>query len=273
MSINLGFMQGRLVNTEKKGRIQYFPHKNWQKEFEIANNINLKIIEWTINSENLKKNPLYNGDINKLKKIVKKFNVKVPSITLDYFMQKPLFKKKEKKNKKEIYKNLKRIINNGNKIGIKYFIFPLVDNSSIKSYQEEKEIIKIIKKLLIYIKRNSKILFEIDYPPHKVINFIKKFKSNKIGINYDTGNSAGLNYNFEDEIKYIKYIKNIHIKDRILDGYSVRLGNGNWNYKKFFKLIKNKYKGNYILQTARSKNKKHIEEIIINKKFFENEFK
>ena len=97
MSINLGFMQGRLVNTEKKGRIQYFPHKNWQKEFEIANNINLKIIEWTINSENLKKNPLYNGDINKLKKIVKKFNVKVPSITLDYFMQKPLFKKKRKK--------------------------------------------------------------------------------------------------------------------------------------------------------------------------------
>ena len=31
---NLGFMQGRLVESEKKGRIQYFPEKNWQKEIE-----------------------------------------------------------------------------------------------------------------------------------------------------------------------------------------------------------------------------------------------
>ena len=48
---------------------------------------------------------------------------------------------------------------------------------------------------------------------------------------------------------------------------------GNWNYKKFFKLIKGKYEGNFILQTARSQKKRHVEEIIINKKFFENEYK
>ncbi len=273
MSLKLGFMQGRLVASEKKGRIQYFPDKNWIKEFEIAKNINLKIIEWTINSENLKKNPLYNGDLNQLKKIIKKYNVKVPSVTLDYFMERPLFKRKEKKNKNNIFKNLKKIINNGNKIGVKYFVFPLVDNSSIKSNSEEKEVIKITKNLLNFLKKGSQILFEIDYPPPKIVNFIKKFKSKKVGINYDTGNSAGLNFNFEDEIKYIKYIKNIHIKDRVKGGYSVRLGKGNWNYKKFFKLIKNNYKGNYILQTARSKKNKHVKEILINKTFFESEYK
>jgi sugar phosphate isomerase/epimerase len=101
---------------------------------------------------------------------------------------------------------------------------------------------------------------------------MKKFKTKKVGINYDTGNSAGLNYDFIDEIKYFKYVKNIHIKDRILNGKTIRLGKGNWDYKKFFKLIKNKYKGNFILQTARSKNNKHVEEIIINKNFFENEY-
>ena len=273
MSIKLGFMQGRLVDSEKKNKIQYFPDKNWAKEFEIANDINLKIIEWTINAENLKKNPLYNGDIHYLKKLIKKFNFKVPSVTLDYFMQKPFFKKNEKKNKTKIFNNLKKIINNGNKIGVKYFVFPLVDNSSIKSLEEEKEMIKLIKKLLNYLKKNSKILFEIDYPPTRIIEFIKKFKSKKIGINYDTGNSAGLNYDFKDEIKYVKYIKNIHIKDRILDGHTVRLGRGNWNYKKFFKLIKNNYKGNFIFQTARSKKNEHVEEILINKTFFENEYK
>ena len=75
-----------------------------------------------------------------------------------------------------------------------------------------------------------------------------------------------MNYDFKDEVKYLKYIKNIHIKDRFLNGHSVRLGNGNWDYKKFFKLIKNNYKGNFILQTARNVNKKHILEININRK-------
>ena len=116
-------------------------------------------------------------------------------------------------------------------------------------------------------------MFEIDYKPNLIINFIKNFKSKRIGINYDTGNSAGLNYNFKDEIKYLKYIKNIHIKDRLLNGGTVRLGKGNWNYKRFFKLIKNRYNGNFILQTARSKNNNDLKELLINKKFFENAIK
>ena len=51
-------------------------------------------MEWTINNENLKDNPLYNGDLKKLRKIIKKYKIKVPSITNDFFMQKPFLKKK-----------------------------------------------------------------------------------------------------------------------------------------------------------------------------------
>lgn len=265
-------MQGRLVDSEKKNLIQYFPDKNWILELKISNKINFKIIEWTINSENLKKNPIFNGDLTFLNKIIKKYRIKVPSITNDYFMQKPFFKKKYFNKKKEIIKNLERIILNGNKIGIQYHIFPLVDNASIKSEFEENILIKEIKKLSKKLKKNSLILFETDYKPSEVLKFIKKFKTKKVGINYDTGNSASLNYNFEDEIKYFKYVKNIHIKDRILNGKTVRLGKGNWDYKKFFKLIKFKYKGNFILQTARSPVNDHVKEMLINKKFVENAY-
>jgi hexulose-6-phosphate isomerase len=271
-SKKIGFMQGRLVDSEKKNLIQYFPDKNWILELKISNKINFKIIEWTINSENLKKNPIFNGDLTFLNKIIKKYRIKVPSITNDYFMQKPFFKKKYFNKKKEIIKNLERIILNGNKIGIQYHIFPLVDNASIKSEFEENILIKEIKKLSKKLKKNSLILFETDYKPSEVLKFIKKFKTKKVGINYDTGNSASLNYNFEDEIKYFKYVKNIHIKDRILNGKTVRLGKGNWDYKKFFKLIKFKYKGNFILQTARSPVNDHVKEMLINKNFFENAY-
>jgi hexulose-6-phosphate isomerase len=273
MSSKIGFMQGRLVKSEKKHSIQYFPQKNWSEEFKIAKNINLKIIEWTINLENINKNPLYNGKLEFLKKMINRYKIKIPSVTCDYFMQKPFFKKKYYKKKNKILNTLRKIIINGNKIGIKYYVFPLVDNSSIKSLTEEEFLIKEIKKIFPLLKNNSQILFETDFQPKKIISFIKKFKSTKIGLNYDTGNSASLNYDFADELKYLRYIKNIHVKDRILGGATVRLGQGNWDYKKFFKLIKDKYKGNFILQTARSRKNNHIEEILINKKFFENERK
>jgi len=67
----IGFMQGRLVNSEKKNTIQYFPEKNWLKELKIAKKINFKMMEWTINIENIDKNPLFNGDLKNLKKMIK----------------------------------------------------------------------------------------------------------------------------------------------------------------------------------------------------------
>ena len=260
-------MQGRLVDSEKKNSIQYFPEKNWTKEFQIAKKISFSFMEWTINKENIKKNPIYNGDLKKLREIKKKYNVSVNSITNDFFMQKPFFKERNLKKRNKILEILQKIIINGNKIGIKHHVFPLVDNSSVKSKKQEKILIQGIKILLEKLNKKSQILFETDYKPDEIIRFIKKFRNKKIGINYDTGNSASLGYNFSDEIKYFKYVKNIHIKDRVLNGKSVRLGKGNWNHKKFFELIKGKYKGNFILQTARNPHNEHIKEMLINKKF------
>ena len=90
-------MQGRLVPSEKKKSIQYFPSKNWKKEIKIASENNLNILEWTINLENMLKNPIYNGNVEEIIKLKKKYNIEIPSITVDYFMQKPFFKYKQKK--------------------------------------------------------------------------------------------------------------------------------------------------------------------------------
>lgn len=95
-----------------------------------------------------------------------------------------------------------------------------------------------------------------------------KKMNNKFGINYDTGNSASLGYDFNEEKKYMKYVFNIHIKDRKFRGNSVRLGKGDFNFKNFFSFLnRSNYKGNLILQTARSKN--HVNEMILNRKFIE----
>ena len=39
------------------------------------------------------------------------------------------------------------------------------------------------------------ILFEVDFLPYKVLDFMKKLDYRFFGINYDIGNSASKNYN------------------------------------------------------------------------------
>ena len=79
-----------------------------------------------------------------------------------------------------------KIIINAEKVGIKYIVLPLVDNGSIRSDKQEKLLILEIKKILKVIKNNTKILFETDYSPNKIVKLMKKFHSKKVGINYDT---------------------------------------------------------------------------------------
>ena len=54
----IGFMQGRLVKSEKPNFIQSFPWKELEKEFYLANKNKIKILEWTLDFEKFDQNPL-----------------------------------------------------------------------------------------------------------------------------------------------------------------------------------------------------------------------
>ena len=263
---NIGITQGRLVPSEKKNRIQYFPIKNWKKEIGLMSKCKIHKLEWTVNFEKIKQNALFNTrQLNEIINIKKKFDIEIPSVTCDFFMEKPIFKN----NNDTTLDILKKIIENGKKIGIKYFILPLVDNSSIKNKKHEKIIIEKLNKFKDYLNYNQKILFEIDYVPKQVKRFISNF-GNKFGINYDSGNSASKGFLIDEEKIYFDRVYNIHIKDRRYNGHTISLGQGNCDFRSLFLLLKKiKYKRNLILQTARSQNN-HVKEIIKNIKFIKN---
>ena len=50
-------MQGRL-SSRKDNRIQSFPTKYWEKEFEIASDIGFDSIEWVIDDDGIDDNPI-----------------------------------------------------------------------------------------------------------------------------------------------------------------------------------------------------------------------
>lgn len=265
MKYKIGFMQGRLL-PKVDNQIQKFPKKNWQKEFKIAKKNHLDIIEWTIDSSCLLSNPILKK-YNLVKKLLKKYNIKINSITCDFYMQKPIHKNNNKVIKKKYIKIFTSLL----KTQIKLIIIPLVDNSRIPNEHDQKITIDFFENNVLPIlkKYKKKILFEIDFNPQNTKEFIKKFSKNYFGINYDTGNSAALGYNLESEINaYGDYIKNIHIKDRKLNGKTIRLGHGHFQFKKLKKMLfQINYKNNLILQTARAKNNLHVDEIKTNLKF------
>ena len=263
---NIGIMQGRMVPSEKKSRIQYFPIKNWKKEINLMSDNKIRKLEWTVNFEKIKQNALFDKDkLNEINNIKKRFNIEIPSVTCDFFMEKPFFKGKNE----FILDYLKTIIENGKKIGIKFFVLPLVDKSSIDNIKQENIIINKLNKFRKNLDYDQKILFEIDYEPKKLKKFISKF-DDSFGINYDSGNSASKGYIIDDEKIYFDRVYNIHIKDRLMNGNTISLGDGNCDFKSLFTLLKKiKYNKNLILQTARSK-KNHVKEIVKNIKFVKN---
>ena len=134
---------------------------------------------------------------------------------------------------KKLISDFRRIVNSCNKIGIKHVVIPLVDNGRIENVKMEIKLIKILKSFIKFLKKKKiQILFGSDFNPKKLKNFINKFDKDLFGINYDLGNIS-LGYDINEEFERLEFIKNIHIKDRILNGNTVRLGKGNANFNSF----------------------------------------
>lgn len=264
---NLGFMQGRL-SPSKDGKIQFFPSNHWKQEFKLANALGLKNMEWTLDYKNLFKNPIFTTKgILEIRHLKKKYEINIKTLTGDCFMQKPFWKYK---NSKKYLEQFKKIILACSNLEIKFIVFPLVDKSSIKNEKIEKKIISRLSNFTELLKEKKIcILFESDYAPLKLKKFISRFDSSVFGINYDTGNSASLNFDPHVEFRhYGKYVKNIHIKDRLLKGKTIKLGEGNTDFNKIFKILKKiKYDQLLILQTARGKKNQDFRELKENLNF------
>jgi len=270
----IGIMQGRL-SPLYNNKIQSFPKYQWQKEFKKIRELKLNSIEWTLDHKEIIENPI--NTLEGKKKIIdlkKKYKINIKSLTGDCFMQNPFWKEKGIR-RENLINILKLVLNNSSKIGVKKIILPLVDNGSINNNNQYNVLVSTLKKIIPLLKKNKQqILFELNFKPKKALRFIKKFNKKHFGINYDIGNSSSLGFKPKNEIKtYGNYIKNVHIKDRYFKGTTVRLGKGHANFNEvFINLKKKKYNGNFILQTARSKNGLHKKEISMNLNFLDKWF-
>lgn len=264
---NIGFMQSRL-SSNSKNKLQFFPWNNWEEEFYVGSKNNYRFIEWTIDSYKIDKNPFY-VDRKRISDLKARTNFHITGVTCDFLMENPYYKTDVISI--DSYEYLKKTIESCHKLGVKYVIFPLVDNGSIKNLSYDK-LFNSLNNISQLLDKNVNIIFELDLEPYKVLDFIKNFDAIKFGINYDTGNSASYGFEFEDEMNiYFNYIKNIHIKDRKKNSISVPLGSGDFDFKKFkYFFNNNDYKGALILQTAKNFQNDNLLELNKNRNFILN---
>ena len=254
----IGFMQGRL-SPIRNGRIQSFPWETWEEEFETASRIQIRKMEWTIDSENFDSNPLLTSAGNeKIKSLMSLVNLEIPSVTCDYFMENPPWKT----DPDGIFRGIESILTGMSEIGAKILVIPLVDNSSLidsKSFSHAFHFFSRVSDLLGA--SDLKIAFETDLGPERFADFMSEFAEERYGVNYDIGNSASLGFNPTEEFAAVgPRVINVHVKDRTLGGTTVPLGTGNADFLTVFRCLNDHgYVGNLIMQTARAHDGKHAE--------------
>ena len=253
MNNKIGVIQGRLV-PKYQGRYQAFPIGMWQDEFKVAQEYGLDLIEFILDFNNAEDNPLLKlGGIEDIVKVSQDTGVLVKSICADYFMEAPLHSSDDKVAE-ESFKILERLLEASKVLKITDIVIPCVDQSSLKTKEVVNRFVEQITKIIPKIERqNINLSLETDLAPQPFIELLDKLNSKKITVNYDIGNSAALGFDSDEELEaYGDRITDIHIKDRVLGGGPVTLGEGNANFKKFFTKLKEfNYRGPFIMQAYR----------------------
>jgi hexulose-6-phosphate isomerase len=255
----IGFMQGRL-SALVDGKIQAFPWDEWREELPRAKALGIGRMEWTIDQERLRENPLTTeagrGEILRLSL---ENAIEISSLTGDCFMQAP-FWKATGRAREALVADLDLVLASSATLGIEFVVIPLVDNGKIETPEQGEVLLgTLLERSASLSKQRVKIVFESDLPPPELAQFIVKFPREVFGINYDIGNSAALGYDCGEEIAaYAPRILNVHVKDRLRGGTTVPLGTGAAELAKAIRLIENSgYSEQYILQTARAADDDH----------------
>jgi hexulose-6-phosphate isomerase len=252
-------MQGRL-SPPVDGRIQAFPWDHWRDEFASAETLGLHKMEWTLDAERLHDNPLLTADGRaEARALAARHDVAIASLTADFWMQAPFYKATGAERERRLC-DFRDVVDASSEVGIRWIVCPLVDNGRLDDDAQRLDMTRELAGLVPYLaERGVGVAFESDFPPQQLAEMMRDFPAPHFGVNYDSGNSASLGFNPAEEIPaYGTRIVNVHVKDRVLGGTTVPLGEGAANFPVVFgELFKAGYDGSVILQTARARDGDH----------------
>ena len=248
-------MQGRL-SAPTDGRFQCFPRDSWEQEIAIAPRVPLRGIEWIYDQYGEGANPIETlAGRQLLQSTLQRNGLKVVSICADYFMDCPLVCPDDivRQQRRE---RLEWLIEVCPDLAIQRIVLPFVDASKIADHTAANMVLKILESVIPKAEAaDVELHLETDMGPREFREFLKEIDHPLVKVNYDSGNSSSLGFKpVEEFAAYGERIGSFHIKDRVLGGGTVPLGEGSTDFGSLRScLIDIDYKGDFVLQVARGR--------------------
>jgi hexulose-6-phosphate isomerase len=249
----VAIMQGRL-SPPAAGRLQAFPGEAWADELPRAAQVGLDAIEIVVDGHAPEHNPLLNdAQAGRMPALVERHGVALVSACADVFLEDPILRLDDA-TRAERLELLAAIATRGAAVGLERIVLPLVEENTIDGARDERNAAAWIAAAMDRLAPlGVELHLEIDLPPLALARFVGGLGIEGVAINYDSGNSAALGYRVEDELDaYGPLIGSVHVKDRLRDGPSVPLGEGDADFDALFAgLDALDYPGDIVLQPAR----------------------
>jgi len=244
----IGIIQGRL-SPPIEG-FQECP-KDWQREFDLLDELNLSHIDWVVTKNSFNNNPIFFEDLS---------GCLINSICADNLVDECIFG--------ELESNLAPICNAAIKNNVKNITIPLLEDSSVEDEKNRNIFIESMLPIAdLYSDLNFS--FEAELEAEKLLKIVDL--RDNFFVTYDTGNITSCGLDHKEYINLVKHkIDNVHLKDRTYDAQTVEPLTGDTDFKLIFKALKSiNYNNIYTLQTARREPGDEVETISDHKKIFE----
>jgi len=246
-------MQGRL-SVPLGSQLQSFPWDTWEREFDLAAQADLQLVEWIIEADRFHDNPLLtNVGRARLRQLEAATGTMVRTACADCFMSWPLTTS-DADTARDRLKLLGQILEASAELGIAIVTLPFVDASAIRNNAERDAAVTILSEAAATADAcNVNLACEMSLPPEGFASFLAELDHPRIWVTYDSGNSASLGYDVGEEMSaYGSRVVSVHVKDRIRDGGTVPLGDGDADFGQLFESLNvSRYTGPLILQAAR----------------------
>lgn len=247
-------VQGRLTKVRDE-RLHVFPRtrEEREQEFRIAHELGFEAIEWLFYFPEWKQNPIFSRDgTEEMNYLRSTYNISIPSLDADYFVDKG-FKGKDAQSSALL---LNRLISKCAKKGIPRIVIPFFGANAIEHERDKKEIVKNLTPCVASAEKNNiQLLFEAPLAGEELKEFIERFGSDAIRVNYDTGNMTTLlGKKVPHDMRTLgPLIESIHIKDRKFGATtSYPLGEGETPFTEIVEVLQDiGYHGILMCETAR----------------------
>lgn len=272
----IGMMQGRLVPSYDD-RIQCFPRDDWDEDFRRVAQTGFETLEWVYDHHDAASNPLSTDHgLQTVARLARQLELPVASLCAHCFVEQPLLADRSPGAANSVAL-FEQIVSRAIRLGVHRIVLPIEDteNRLASEPAARNGLVDVLRRLGdTAAPHRVTIAVEAGLAPHDLAELLRPLPVATFGINYDTGNSAGLGYDpVEEFAAYGGRIVSVHIKDKKRNGGTVALGSGDAPFALIAGLLNQyEFRGDIVLEVARCAPGQELDYARRNRRFVESQF-